>query len=131
MFRTCGYLVLLAALACLPMPPAYAAPVQEAPRTDNYGDPLPDGALARIGTTRLRHGGWVIMVAFSPDGKLLASSGNDNLVRLWEPQTGREVRRLTGHTGWVNTVTFAPDGKTLASGSADGTVRLWETATGK
>src|SRR5258708_490637 len=131
MSGTRGCLVLIAALACVPSPAALAAPLQEAARTDSYGDPLPDAALARIGTTRLRHGGWAIMVACSADGNLLASSGNDNLVRLWDPQTGREVRRLEGHSNWVNTVAFAPDGKTLASGSADGTVRLWETATGK
>jgi WD40 repeat protein len=115
----------------MPFPAAWADAPKETARTDHFGDPLPDGALARIGTTRLRHGNWAIMVAFSPDGKLLASSGNDNLVRIWDPQTGREVRRLEGHTHFVNTVTFAPDGKTLASGSADGTIRLWETATGK
>ncbi len=73
----------------------------------------------------------VIAVAFSPDGRLLASGGWDNKVRLWGAATGKEVRVLTGHAKAVFTVAFRPDGKVLASGSDDGTIRLWDVATGK
>jgi WD40 repeat protein len=76
----------------------------------------------------------VFGVAFSPDGKLLASADIDGTVRLWDPVTDQRVRTIladTGPNGGVNRVAFSPDGKLLASADADGTVRLWDPLTGQ
>ncbi|RKU21631.1 hypothetical protein C6499_21780 [Candidatus Poribacteria bacterium] len=71
------------------------------------------------------HNGDVLHIAYSPDGKMLASAGRDETVRLWNPKTGENLAILAGHDGLVNGVAFSPDGKTLVSGSGDATVRLW------
>src|SRR5436190_2069799 len=91
------------------------------------GDPLPAGALE---CSPIRPGP-VSVIVRSPDGKLFATGGKDQLVHLWDAATGKEIRRLAGHQNWVDTLAFSPDGRLLASGSGDQTIRLWETATGK
>ena len=70
-------------------------------------------------------------VAFSPDGRLLATASYDGTARLWDPATGDCLRTLTGHDDTVYGVAFSPDGRLLATASRDGTARLWDPATGE
>jgi WD40 repeat protein len=70
-------------------------------------------------------------VTFSPDGRRLASAGEDWTVKIWDAATGSEIRNLRGHTDRVSGVTFSPDGRRLASASYDKTVKIWEAPAGE
>ncbi|MDF5730596.1 MAG: WD40 repeat domain-containing protein, partial [Rhizonema sp. PD38] len=77
------------------------------------------------------HASWISGISFNPDGKILASASGDRSVKLWDTNTGKEIKTLIGHTNPVNGVSFSPDGKMLASASNDKSVKLWDTNTGK
>ncbi|MXV78699.1 hypothetical protein F4X73_01760 [Candidatus Poribacteria bacterium] len=90
-------------------------------QTFNYN--LPSGAIKRF-----EQGVAVYAVAFSPDGSLLASGGNNNRVVLWNIGNQMEPKVFRGHTKSVMSVVFSPDGQLLASASHDGYVRLWNVS---
>jgi len=77
------------------------------------------------------HAGEILCLAFSPTERALASGSADSTIRVWEQDTGRELRLLTGHTGPVHALAFSRDGRVLVSGSGDGTLRVWDLATGR
>ena len=87
-----------------------------------------DPALVRIFSG---HEGYVNSVSISADGKRLASGSDNETVRLWDTETGKEIQRFVGHEELVSSVSLSADGKRLASGSGDKTVRLWDTETGR
>lgn len=99
----------------------------DAVRASNwYNRPLRDDSFRTIhGHARL----WT--VAVSPNGQLIATAGTDHVVRIWDVDSGRELRALHGHTGNVYSVAFSPDGRWLASGSRDRTARVWDPMTGR
>ena len=74
----------------------------------------------------LRHESPVLSVAFSPDGKHLASGTQSGSVRIWDAKTGQELQKWTAHEDAAQSVAFSPNGRWLATGSYDGTVKVWE-----
>lgn len=125
--------------------PALAEKPSTPPACDRFGDPLPEHALTRLGTSRLRHGGSFMALAYSPDGKWIATTGHDGTVRLWDASSGKAVRVLGRDkerrlfyvsSRWLFCLAFSPDGKRLAVGEhvhdqPGGQIYVWDTASGK
>ena len=95
------------------------------PRFDRYGDRLPDQAVDRLGTRRLRHAGSVMGVAWSPNGKLLASCGWGSVIRIWNGETGEPVKELKSHPMAATFgIAWSPDGTRIAASCDQGITRL-------
>jgi WD40 repeat protein len=103
----------------------------KARRVDLRGDPLPEGAVARLGAVQAGDGDAVEALAFAPDGKTLLSAHRGHDLRLWDTATGHELLRFRGHDGAVLALAFSPDGKAVASAGEDGSATLWAPAAGR
>jgi RNA polymerase sigma factor (sigma-70 family) len=120
-------------------PPPDAPPVAVAspPLVDHFGDALPDGALARLGTVRFRHASHACAIAFAPDGRSLASSGFHAVLHIWESSSGKELlrfesdRRRPGDFECVNGLAYSLDGLTLAGARTNLPACLWDATTGR
>lgn len=118
--------------AAHPQPPAKnAAPPKPAHAgVDRRGDPLPPGAVARLGTMRFRHGDPVSSMILGADGKSIVSAAG-KIVYVWDLATGKERMRLDGHENEVTSVACSPDGKLIAAGCRGGTIHLWDATAGR
>ena len=108
------------------------APTRTTTSTDLVGDPLPEGAVARLGTMRFNHGEGMTDLHYSPDGKTIISVGG-GLVRIWEVATGRELKSFsTGKPQFEEQTVLSPDGKrlTILSQSFQDTARIFDLESG-
>ena len=88
------------------------------------------GRVARL-RARLINEGTVIALAFSPDGRLLATGDDDGIVRIWDAGSGRPIAGPLRHAAGVPALAFSPDGRRLLTGCGDGTARIWDAASGE
>ncbi len=112
----------------MPLPARASSGVALAP-ADGYGDALPAGALARLGTVRFRHQHTVRSLAVSRDGTNVVSGSWDGTVRVWDAATGKELHRFGG--GGLSAVAFSPDGRQVAAGDMARSLALWDLETGR
>jgi WD40 repeat protein len=141
------YLVLVSAPLSHCEPPAArdarSAKADQPVRTDRYGDPLPPGVVARLGTERLAIGNGIFLT-YSPDGRRLAAHNGSAQLRVWEVDSGKELLRVTtptfmGYGTGMRPLVFSPDSKLIAlacpaervRNRQPASVRVWEAATGK
>ena len=106
------------------------------PLTDRYGDPLPPGAIARLGTARFRDGAILYVITFAPDGKTLATTDDRGGFHIWETATGKELlwardKKYEESSDGVEGLAYTPDGKTLVGARLNEPPCLWDAATGK
>ncbi len=90
-----------------------------------------DGQLAIVIQSGTIHAGNPLnTVAFSPDGTIFASGGQNGVIALWNRENGAVITVLMGHSAWVSALAFSPDGRTLASGGSDLALHLWDVSSG-
>lgn len=116
-----------------PPPPAQLTKKPDL-RRDQFGDPLPDDAVARLGTLRFRHGGLIEDLYFGPDGKTLVSCGGWDGLRFWDAATGQEIQRFAEQKRAIHAA-LSPDNKRLAvtmrtNNSTDEPIEIRDFATG-
>src|SRR5436305_1707123 len=92
---------------------------------------LPEGARLRLGTNRFRHGGPVQVVAYSSDGKLLASTASDRVIRVWNAQTGKLIAQTEATPSVATALRFSPDNKLIAYNDFPNDARAWDPSTCK
>ena len=88
-------------------------------------------SLRQVEQAALGHRHWVRSIAWSPDGRRLASGSTDMTVRVWDAESGREILPLPGHLEEVNSVAWNPNGESIASASGDGKIKIWDATAGK
>ena len=86
---------------------------------------------SKVCKTLRGHANYVDDVAFSPDGKRLATASVDQTAKVWDAESGKELLTLGGHSNYVDGVAFSPDGKRLATASWDNTAKVWDAESGK
>src|SRR5262245_38279738 len=126
-----GYVAALGLALCLDTLTLAGPQGQPAP-ADIYGDALPAGAVARLGTERLRPGRDPFALAFSADGQVLATAHSGGRVEFWDAATGKHRGRLTVPSGAdLRSIAYSPDGKYLAAGAGDHHIWVWDLAAAK
>jgi WD40 repeat protein len=124
--------VALAVVALLGIAGPMAAADPRLPRTDSFGDPLPKGAVARLGTLRWKGSEGMKALAFSPDGKFLAAACGDDKLRVWSYPEGRLVRSYSfTNAQQATSLAFTTDQKQIAAGGQNIGVRVLDLKTGR
>ncbi|HTU88967.1 MAG TPA: sigma-70 family RNA polymerase sigma factor, partial [Gemmataceae bacterium] len=112
-------------------PAAFVCEKPSEPGHDLFGDPLPAGAVARLGSVRMRHAHPISGVVFSRDGKSILASDFNSGVHVWDVAEGKESRRFFTDDYRCEHLALSPDGRTLAVALGDGSIRLCDPRSGR
>src|SRR6266404_6320018 len=103
----------------------------ESPGVDRFGDPLPDGAIARLGSVRFTHSAGLEQFAFAADSKTIVFFGRDNIAGRWDAESGKELSHVQLQRSSLRGTLISGDGAVLVTTSPSQGLFVWDTATGK